>query len=115
MPKPDIYHGVGSGGSEQTARVMIEIESRGADRPDFIWWWGCQFHDGAALVRQRQSAGAREPACFRTTARCRKRSTGWSPTSCPTSLHDLLDAPNTAQRGRGLEDRFAGNVMIDSC
>lgn len=122
MPKPDIYLGVGSGGhSEQTARVMIEIDKVvAADRPDFILVVGdVNSTMAAALVASKRLIPlGHVEAGLRSHDRTMPEEINRMVTDILSDLlfTTSLDAePNLVREGVDPgKIRFVGNVMIDS-
>lgn len=122
MPKPDIYLGVGSGGhSEQTARVMIEIDRVvAADPPDFILVVGdVNSTLAAALVAAKRLIPlGHVEAGLRSHDRTMPEEINRMVTDILSDLcftTSLDAAPNLVREGVDSKKiRFVGNVMIDS-
>lgn len=122
LPKPDIYLGVGSGGhTEQTARVMLEIDRVvAADRPDFILVVGdVNSTLAAALVAAKRLIPlGHVEAGLRSGDRTMPEEINRIVTDVLSDLlfTTSLDAePNLLREGIAAEKIcFVGNVMIDS-
>lgn len=122
MPKPDIYLGVGSGGhSEQTARVMIEIDKVvAADPPDFLLVVGdVNSTMAAALVAAKRLIPlGHVEAGLRSHDRTMPEEINRMVTDILSDLcftTSLDAAPNLVREGVDSKKiRFVGNVMIDS-
>lgn len=122
LPKPDVYLGVGSGGhTEQTAKVMLEIDRHVADaRPDFLLVVGdVNSTMAAALVAAKRLIPlGHVEAGLRSGDRTMPEEINRIVTDVLSDLlfTTSLDAePNLLREGIAPEKiAFVGNVMIDS-
>ena len=124
MPQPDANLGVGSGThAEQTAAAMVGVERDLVDAPRRPACWSRATSTRRWRRRSpRPSCSVagrprRVRACARATGRCRRRSTGSSPTASPTccSAPPTDAVENLAGEGiTGDGVELVGNTMIDS-